>query len=278
MTGPTASRSEGSTGGLGAKPGSRFVGRTAVVTGGAQGIGKALIMAFAAEGAKVAAIDVDEGALKQTAAECREMHQVELMCLSIDVTSQPQVEAGVRSIAEAYGGIDVWVNNAGVLPPAEPFESTSDATWQKIMAVNLMGVVNGCRAVIPIMKKQRWGRILNASSMYGVVPQYQSAAYCASKAAVIAITRVLASELGPFGVTVNAYAPGATRTRLAGASLEGSRGQAKLKEIPLRRFAEPEDIASVVVFLASDDAGYVSGTTLLIDGGRLAIQSPERIP
>jgi NAD(P)-dependent dehydrogenase (short-subunit alcohol dehydrogenase family) len=256
----------------------RFAGKTAVVTGGAQGIGKALVMAFAAEGAAAVALDVDESALEQTVVECRRAFNMELMALRADVTSLLQVDEAVRAIVKAHGRIDVWVNNAGVLPPSQAFEDTSDDTWQKVMAVNLMGVVNGCRAVVPIMKRQRSGRILNASSMYGVVPQYQSAAYCASKAAVIAVTRVLASEMGPYGVTVNAYAPGATRTRLAGHSLEGSRGEAKLKEIPLRRFAEPEDVASVVVFLASDEAAYISGTTLLVDGGRLAIQSPERIP
>jgi len=249
-----------------------------VVTGGAQGIGKALVMAFAGEGASAVALDVEKATLDQLARDCRDTLNAQLMTMCVDVTSRSQVEGAVRSIVETCGGIDVWVNNAGILPPAQAFEDTTDDTWQRVMAVNLMGVVNGCRAVIPIMKNQKSGRILNASSMYGLVPQYQSAAYCASKAAVIAITRVLASEMGPFGVTVNAYAPGATRTRLAGASLEGSRGQAKLKEIPLRRFAEPADIASVVAFLASDDAGYISGTTLLVDGGRLAIQSPERIP
>jgi len=256
----------------------RFVGKTAAITGGGQGIGKALVLAFAAEGACVAALDVDTDALGLTAGECRQSNGLDMMALQTDVTSPSEVEEAVRSIVEAYGKIDVWVNNAGILPAAQAFEDTTDDTWQKVLAVNLMGVVNGCRAVIPVMKSQRSGRILNASSMYGVVPQYQSAAYCASKAAVIAITRVLAAELGPFGVTVNAYAPGATRTRLAEQSMVGSRGEAKLREIPLRRFAEPEDVASVVVFLASDEANYISGTTLLVDGGRLAIQSPERIP
>lgn len=259
-------------------PSRRFEGRTAVITGGGQGIGRAIVLAFAAEGASVAALDIDSVALRQVARECRQQHGVELTSLEADVSSPSDVEGAARYIAETNRRIDVWVNNAGILPDNQAFEEITDDTWQKVLAVNLMGVVNGCRAVIPIMRRQASGRILNASSMYGVVPQYQSAAYCATKAAVISITRVLAAELGPFGVTVNAYAPGATRTRLAEHSMVGSRGEAKLREIPLRRFAEPEDVASAVLFLASDGARYISGTTLLVDGGRLAIQSPERIP
>jgi len=254
----------------------RFSEKVVIVTGAAQGIGRAIALDFAKEGAKLLLLDIMEEPLESLRMECRDLGGDEPLSLRADVGEAAEFESAVQRTVDTFGRVDVLVNNAGVLPASQPFELTSDRVWEKALKVNLMGVVNGCRSVIPYMKEQRSGRIINASSMYGIVPQFRSAPYCAAKAAIISVTRVLASELGPFGITVNAYAPGATRTPLAAHSLEGSRGAAKLREIPMGRFAEPQDIARVVLFLASDDAGFINGVTLLVDGGTLAIQSPTR--
>jgi NAD(P)-dependent dehydrogenase (short-subunit alcohol dehydrogenase family) len=254
----------------------RFRDAVIMVTGAARGIGRAIALGFAREGAKLCLLDIERETLDQTKDDCKALHGTDMLARKTDVSSSQDVEAAVEHIMDTFGRIDVVVNNAGILPASQPFEETGDDVWEKVLSINLMGVVYCCRAVIPIMKKQRSGRIINASSMYGIVPQFRSAPYCATKSGIISITRVLASELGPYGITVNAYAPGATRTRLAAPSLAGPRGEAKLKEIPLGRFAEPEDVSKAVRFLASDEAGFINGATLLVDGGTLAIQSPTR--
>lgn len=255
----------------------QFQGKTVIVTGAAHGIGFAIAKAFARCKAHVVLVDIEAGALREAKEACAVSDSASASTFVADVADAQQILSLVQEVHAQRGGVDILVNNAGILPGSQDFEWTSQETWKRVLAINLMGVVNGCKAVIPIMKSQRGGRIINASSTYGVVPQYRSAPYCVSKAAIITITRILAAELGPFGVTVNAYAPGATHTRLAAHALVGKSGEEKLGEIPLGRFAEPEDIARVVLFLGSEEASYINGATLLVDGGALAIQSPSRI-
>jgi 3-oxoacyl-[acyl-carrier protein] reductase len=234
-------------------------------------------MAFAREGAALLLVDVDGDSLRPAAQACGEAGAAQVLLDVTDVSSRHQVESSIRRAMGALGRVDVLVNNAATFEPPTPFEEIDDTTWDWILSVNVMGVINGCRAVIPIMKEQRWGRIINASSMYGIAPQVHRAPYCVSKAAVNTITRVLAAELGPYGITVNAYAPGTIRTRMAGDAVTGSRAEAKLRGIPVGRFGEPDDVASVILFLASEEAVYVTGTILSVDGGTLSVKNPERI-
>lgn len=255
----------------------RFKDKVAVITGAAQGIGRAIAIAFASEGANLCLIDLDKYGMAELLNICDQEYSTKTIIQTADVSQPEEMDLAVSRTVDAFGKIDILVNNAGILPDGALFEEIQPEDWERIFGINFFGVVNGCRSVIPTMKKNRSGRIINASSMYGLVPQYRSAPYCATKSAIISITRVLASELGPYGVTVNAYAPGATRTKLAAASLSGERGIAKLREIPMGRFAEPEDIANGVIFLASEEASFVNGHILLIDGGTLSIQSPLRV-
>jgi len=254
----------------------RLAGQAAIVTGAAHGIGRAIALAFARAGALLTLLDVEVEALQETVSACREAGAAGVLGETADVSRREQVEDAVRHTIDAYGGVDIMVNNAATFEPPAPFEELGDDIWQWIFSVNVMGVVNGCRAVIPIMKQRRAGRIINAASMYGLAPQVHRAPYSVSKAAVITITRVLAAELGPYGVTANAYAPGTVRTRMAGAALGDDRAVQRLKEVPLGRFGEPEEVAGVVLFLASDEARYISGATLCVDGGTLAVKSPQR--
>jgi len=254
----------------------RFVGKVAIVTGAAQGIGRAIALALGREGATLVLLDVEADPLRQTARECERIASAEVLPSVADVSVRRQIEAAIRHAFDRFGRIDILVNNAGVIVPSMPFEDTGDEAWGRVLSINVMGVVNGCRAVIPIMKRQRSGCIINAASMYGILPQVGRAPYCVSKAAIITITRVLAAELGPYGITVNAYAPGTIRTRMAGDAISGARAKQKLREIPLGRFGEPEDVAGVVLFLASDAARYVNGAILLVDGGVLSVQNPVR--
>lgn len=254
----------------------RFVGKVAIVTGAANGIGRATALAFAQEGAMLALLDVEAEALQETARECEQAGSARVVTDVVDISVRDQIESIIKRAHNAFGRIDILVNNAAVAEPSMPFESIEDDVWTRALSVNVMGVVNGCRAVIPIMKQQRSGRIISAASMYGVVPQVRRAPYCVSKAAVITITRVLAAELGPYGITVNAYAPGTIRTRMAGDAVTGARASQKLKGIPLGRFGEPEDVADVLLFLASDEARYVTGVVLPVDGGTLSVKNPTR--
>jgi 3-oxoacyl-[acyl-carrier protein] reductase len=255
----------------------QFKNKVAIITGAANGIGKEIALAFASEGASLSLIDIDQQGLYEVSETCNKQSSAWPILNVTDVSKDKDIALAVKKTIDTFGTVDILVNNAGTLPNGKPFEVVEPEEWRKIFDINFFGMVYGCRAVIPIMKQKRKGRIINASSIYGLVPQFLHAPYSSTKYAVISITRVLASELGPFGITVNAYAPGATRTKLAAASLTGERGIAKLNEIPLGRFAEPIDIANVVLFLASDEASFVNGHTLVVDGGTLSIQSPTRI-
>jgi len=256
----------------------RYKGKVVIVTGAAQGIGYGTALAFASEGARLMLLDIEDMArLEEVAGTCREAGAEGAVTAMVDVSDRNQVEAAVSLALDTWGSVDILVNNAGAVERPCQFEEIEDSVWEKILSVNVMGVINGCRGVIPIMKRQRSGRIINASSMYSISPQAKRAPYCVSKAAVNVITRVLAAELGPYGITVNAYAPGTIRTRMAGDAVTGARAITKLRTIPGGRFGEPEDVAAAILFLASPEAAYVTGVVLPVDGGTMAVKDPDRV-
>ena len=248
-----------------------FAGRTVIVTGGGHGLGREMSRAFASLGARVWTCDLDEGNLKETQALMGEGCEVRV----VDVRDGEGVGELVREASEETGQVDILVNNAGgvVGQVGRPLEEVTLEEWQVVFDVNLTGAFNFSQAVVPGMKAKSWGRIVNISSGAGLrVSLTGIQAYASAKAGQIGLTRQLAHELGPFGITVNCVAPGFI---LSNPSTEkqwasyGEEGQKKLvASIATRRLGRPEDIAHAVLFFSSGYASWVTGQTLAVDGGR----------
>jgi 3-oxoacyl-[acyl-carrier protein] reductase len=240
-----------------------------IVTGAARGVGRGIAERFLREGARVAALDLSFEAPRGGESD----RLIELEC---DVTDAGSVTAAIDAVLARFGRVDVLVNNAGINVDA-PFEQISPAQFRAVLDVNVTGTFLMAQAVAPIMKAQNSGRIINAASFAAIVPAYGAAAYAASKAAVVQLTRVLAGELGPWGITVNSYAPGMIPTGMNGfAELDAAAQNRLLDTLTVRRWEEPEDVAQLLVFLASDAAGYITGTLIDVSGGKLATQIPAR--
>jgi len=240
--------------------------RVVVVTGAARGIGRTLATRFFAEGCRVVAFDL---AFDEPAAPGVD----EVVC---NVADPASVRTAVDEVVARHGTIDVLVNNAGVNVIGAVADLEWDA-WRRCMDVNLGGTFLVSQAVAPVMQAAGRGRIVNAASFAAIVPSVGSAAYAASKSAVVAFTRVLASELGPWGITVNAYAPGMVPTAMNGfAEMPTAEQDRLLDTLSLRRWETPDDVADLLVFLASDAAGYITGTLVDVSGGKLATQIPAR--
>ncbi|MDQ2992512.1 MAG: SDR family oxidoreductase [Candidatus Eremiobacteraeota bacterium] len=242
--------------------------KVAIVTGGDSGIGKAIALTLAREGARVV-IDChgDKAPAEELTGRIAAAGGVAI-AFAADVTSENDVEALVAAAVNAYGGVDVLVNNAGI-EKKQPFLETPLTTFQEVMAVNLTGTWLCSQAVARQMVKQkRGGRIVNISSVHEEMTMPTNAPYCASKGAVRMLMRTIAVELAEYGITVNNVAPGAVDTPMdAPLKKDPKEMDTLLAEIPLHRMAKPEEIAGVVAFLASDDAAYITGATYLIDGG-----------
>jgi 3-oxoacyl-[acyl-carrier protein] reductase len=236
-----------------------LAGRVAVVTGGAQGIGAATARAFAAQKARVAVLDIDgAGAKKVTDA------------IDVDVTDEQAVARAIAGVVTEFGGLDVLVNCAGGYSRLATVEDMPVEEWDSTIALNLRSVFLVSRAAIPHLKRSKAGRIINVSSISGrQVTVASSPAYGSAKAAVIQLTRFLAQQLGPAGITANAIAPITTLTPRVAALRTEAEVERIASLVPLKRLAEPEDHAQAMLFLASDAAAYLNGITLDVNGGRV---------
>ena len=247
-----------------ASPGRDFDGRTALVTGGAGGIGLAIARQLAEGGARVILVDLERQALDVAAASLAEPRHH--LALAVDVTRPEGVEHAVATVLEATGRIDILVNSAGVAL-LEPAGEVSEAAWERTLAVNLTAPLLLAQAVAPAMRRQRHGRIINLASQASVVALRRHAAYCASKAGLVGLTRVLALEWASDGITVNAISPTVVDTPLGRKAWAGQVGEAMRALIPTGRFAQPEEVARLAVFLAGTHAGMLTGENIVIDGG-----------
>jgi NAD(P)-dependent dehydrogenase (short-subunit alcohol dehydrogenase family) len=247
----------------------RLEGRIALVTGAANGIGNAIARSFAAEGAHVILSDLDgDAAVAVVKSIVRDGGQAE--GAACDVTRGQDVAAMLRSIDQKHGRLDAIVNNAGVNVRSD-FRHMSDADWVKIREVNLDGVVRVARDGFELLRKSQRGSLVNVASIMGSRGMRQLVAYSATKGAVIALTQGLAVEYAPFNIRVNALCPGFVQTALTSRVLKvPAFSKALIDKTPLRRFGRAEEIAAAALFLASDEASYVTGASLVVDGGMAA--------
>jgi 3-oxoacyl-[acyl-carrier protein] reductase len=243
----------------------RLAGEVAVITGGAQGIGRATAVRLASEGAAVAILDrkVEEA---QAVAEELVAEGRNAIAIGCNVTDRDEVSSALRSVVAAFGRVTVLVNNAGIIQLA-PFIEMTDVMWGEVLNVNLTGMFIVAQEAARHMREQGSGRIINMASASAHVAHSGQAAYAVSKAGIEALTRIMAFELAPFGIIVNAVAPGTIETSFSGGSLSTEAAAARIRRIPAGRFGTPSEVASVIAFLASNDAAYVSGTVISIDGG-----------
>ena len=246
----------------------RMVGKAAIVTGAAQGIGRAIARRLAAEGAAVVFADLNLPAAEATAAAAHADTDAPTLAVQVDVTDRADVEAMLATTLERFGRIDILVNNAGIFGNAR-FEAMTDEEWQRMINVNLTSVFLVSQVVV-----RHWlvhktpGAIVNIASISGIVSFTDSSHYASAKMGVIGLTRSLAMEMGPHGIRVNAVAPGIIATEMTRRSLEApDLSGGWLRRIPQHRYGTPEDVAAGVAFLISDDAAYVNGELLFIDGG-----------
>ena len=239
----------------------RLANRKAIVTGGARGMGFAMAKRLHDEGAKVAVLDVNEAQAKEAA---KELDGIGLYC---DVSSVASCKTAVKAAAEALGGIDILVNLAGIIHQ-QSIEETTEEAWDKVMAVNTKGVFFMCQQCVPYLKESAAPRIINISSVAGRMGGFETGlAYSASKGAVNALTYGLARQLSPWKITVNAVCPGTTLTPMAREGFTKEQMDRLMPRFLLGRLGEPEDQAAAVAFLASDDAAWITGLLLDVNGG-----------
>ncbi len=241
-------------------------GKTAIVTGAALGIGKAISLQFAEQGCDVALCDIDLEAAKATAAEVRAIGR-KAEAYAVDVSDSKAVATVTDKIIDTFSRLDILVNNAGITRDGLIIRM-SEADWETVLAVNLKGCFNFIKAVSTVMMRQRAGTIISIASVVGMMGNAGQANYSASKAGVIGLTKSVAKELASRNITANAIAPGFIKTRMTEALTEAQR-DAMLGHIPLKRFGAPEDVARAALFLASPLAHYITGQVIVVDGGMI---------
>lgn len=248
----------------------RFEGRVAFVTGASRGIGKGIATAFASEGARVCLVDINESALNETCAELKNLGY-SVLAQKADVSNREQVEAAVKNTVDAFGTIDILVNNAGVIRDNLLYKMT-DEDWDTVMDVHLKGAFICSRAVQNIMVEKKYGRIINISSTSALGNRGQ-ANYSAAKAGLQGFTKTLAIELGKYGITTNAVAPGFVETDMTRATAArmgmdfDEFVKAAVSRIPVGRSGKPEDIANAVLFFAMEESSFVNGQVIYVAGG-----------
>jgi 3-oxoacyl-[acyl-carrier protein] reductase len=251
-----------------------LTGKVAIVTGAGRGIGREIALTLASEGVITVVTDINETFLADVKSQFAQ-HGYQGSQFVCDVRDYSQIEQTIREVEGRYGRIDILVNNAGVAGGA-PVEILEESVWDLNLDINLKGTFLMCKAVVPLMKKQKSGRILNAASFAAIIPSYGSAAYASSKAGVEQFTRVLAGELGPCNITVNCYSPGMIPTDMNHfAELAEPQRERLLDTLTLRRWGSKDDVAYLICFLASDFAGYITGTMIDVSGGKLTTQIPR---
>lgn len=243
----------------------KLEGKIAWVTGGAQGIGRAIARELAVSGANLALSDINLEKAEETARALAGETGREVLAVKMNVSDPNDVEEGLKKIVDKYSRVDILVNNAGVTRDGLIMRM-SEADWDLVLSINLKGSFNCLKAVTRPMMKQRQGRIINIASVVGLMGNAGQANYSASKAGVIGLTKSAAKELATRNITVNAVAPGFIKTAMTDVLSEEAR-QNLQKLIPLGRLGEAEDVAKAVAFLASDDAAYMTGQVLTVDGG-----------
>lgn len=251
----------------------RLEGKKAIVTGGAGGIGRATSLAMAAEGAAVAVVDLNGEAAEAVASEIREAGGTAI-ALAADVSSEPDIERVVAAAASEFGGIDVVFNNAGIIRRTTAVE-TSVEEWDLVFGVNVRAIFLMCKHVVPVMAAGGGGSIVNTGSGWGLKGGGRAISYCASKGAVVNMTRALAIDHGPQGIRVNSVNPGDVDTGMLRdearqLAQETNSFLAEAADRPLGRMGQPREIAAAVVWLASDEASYVTGAAMVVDGGGIA--------
>ncbi|MEW6400618.1 MAG: glucose 1-dehydrogenase [Chloroflexota bacterium] len=246
-------------------------GRTAVITGAARGIGRAIAVRFAQAGARVVVTDRELSDVQVVADEIKAAGG-QALAVQAHVGHLDQLEALVKQTVETFGRVDVLVNNAGINPHFGPLLAADEGALEKTLDVNLKGVFRGCKVVAPLMEKQGGGKIINMASIGGIRPGPGSGLYGISKAAVIMLTEVLAVELAPANIQVNAIAPGLIKTRFSQALWQTPEvAEQALCSLPARRFGEPEEVASLALYLASPASDFVTGSVFIMDGGQRVV-------
>jgi 3-oxoacyl-(acyl-carrier-protein) reductase len=237
--------------------------KVALITGGGSGIGEATAQRFADEGAKVVICDVNLESANSVAENIKENGK-EAIAIQVDISKKSEVENMISQVIERYGRLDILVNNAGINRDAFAKKMTEEE-WDAVIDINLKGTFLCAQAALKAMSKQNYGRIINTSSI-GALGNLGQANYAASKCGVIGLTKTLSLECARYNITVNCIAPGATKTPMT-AKMPENIAQMITDKIPLKRFAEPKEIANMHVFLASDEASYITGQVIFVDGG-----------